>query len=99
MQGRALTAMVNMAVRSLTDVNALVPVLQNLAKRHVKYGSTVAQYGPVGLVLLHALERTSGPEHWTPETATAWLKCYSIIVSVMVPAQQEEERRVAAGGV
>lgn len=38
-----------LAVSSLDDLEALVPVLQNMAIRHVDYGVKVEDYTPVGM--------------------------------------------------
>ncbi|MFT4633312.1 MAG: nitric oxide dioxygenase [Candidatus Azotimanducaceae bacterium] len=40
----------------------LVPVLQDLATRHVGYGVKVEDYTPVGNALLYALEQGLGPK-------------------------------------
>ena len=95
-QGRKLVRMVGMAISLLTDADKLVPTLQSLAKRHVSYGARVDYYGPVGEVLLYALERCCGPAVWTPQVSTAWLTVYSAMMAVMIPAALEEEAAVAA---
>lgn len=94
-QGRKLVKMIKMVVVLLGDVPKLVSELQALAERHVAYKAQIEHYGPVGHSLLFALERCCGPEVWTPEVAHAWLTAYSVIVSVMIPAQMKAQRAAA----
>jgi len=94
-QGRKLVKMIKMVIVLLGDVPKLVSELQALAERHVAYKAQIEHYGPVGHALLFALERCCGPEVWTPEVAHAWLVAYSVIVSVMIPAQIKAQRAAA----
>lgn len=48
-QGKKLMSALKLAVSSLDDLEALVPVLQNMAIRHVDYGVKVEDYTPVGM--------------------------------------------------
>jgi len=61
-----LMATLGVAFKGLDDLAALVPVLQNLAIRHVDDGVYVEDYTPVGNALLYALEQGLGPK-FTPE--------------------------------
>jgi hemoglobin-like flavoprotein len=79
----------------LDDLPQLVPALQRLAERHVAYGSTIEQYTAVGAALLFALEQVSGTQ-WNADVADAWLTVYSLMLSVMIPAQVEAEQAKAA---
>ena len=75
----------------LDNVQDLVPALQRLAARHVAYGSTLEQYGAVGEALLYALEQVSGNQ-WNAAVADAWVTVYSLMLSVMIPAQIEADK-------
>jgi hemoglobin-like flavoprotein len=79
-----------MSVKMLDNVQDLVPALQRLAARHVAYGSTLEQYGAVGEALLYALEQVSGTQ-WNAAVADAWVAVYSLMLSVMIPAQVEAD--------
>jgi hemoglobin-like flavoprotein len=79
-----------MSVKMLDNVQDLVPALQRLAARHVAYGSTLEQYGAVGEALLYALEQVSGTQ-WNAAVADAWVTVYSLMLSVMIPAQVEAD--------
>jgi hemoglobin-like flavoprotein len=56
----------------------------------VAYGSTLEQYGAVGEALLYALEQVSGTQ-WNAAVADAWVTVYSLMLSVMIPAQVEAD--------
>jgi hemoglobin-like flavoprotein len=84
-----------MSVKMLDNIEELIPALQRLAARHVAYGSTLEQYGAVGEALLYALEQVSGTQ-WNAAVADAWVTVYSLMLSVMIPAQVEAEQAKAA---
>ena len=75
------------AVQGLDAPDALVPVLQNLGRRHADYGVTDDHYDSVGAALLWALEQGLGPD-WTPEAKDAWAEAYALISGVMRHAGQ-----------
>jgi nitric oxide dioxygenase len=81
-QGKKLMSVLKIAVNSLNDLNKLVPVLQNLAKKHVSYGVKVDDYTPVGNALIYTLGAGLGKE-FTDETKTAWIAVYKVIAQVM----------------
>ncbi len=81
-QGRMLMATLKTAVESLDAIEGLIPVLQALADRHVKYGVHMDDYTPVGNALLHTLETGLGSQ-WNPELRSAWVTVYRTIAEVM----------------
>jgi hemoglobin-like flavoprotein len=81
-QGKMLMATLNVAVKSLDDINGLVVVLQKLADRHVGYGVRVDDYTPVGNALLYALKKGLGND-FTAEVRNAWIEVYKTIADVM----------------
>ena len=84
-QGKKLMQTLGFAVASLDNLDALIPALQNLAKRHVDYGVADEHYAPVGDALLWTLEQGLGSD-FTPETKAAWTTVYATISSVMIEA-------------
>jgi hemoglobin-like flavoprotein len=84
-QGAKLMQMIDAAVGKLNDLDSLVPVLQQLAKRHVTYGAQEAHYGTVGDALLKTLEQGLG-ESFTPSAKQAWTDVYSVMSDVMIAA-------------
>ncbi|WP_070963061.1 globin family protein [Vibrio sonorensis] len=81
-QGRKLMKTLQVAVSSLDNLDKLVPVLQELAIRHVHYGVTVDDYTPVGNALLYALKQGLGRE-FDRETRNAWVAVYRLVATVM----------------
>ena len=81
-QGGKLMAVLKAAVSGLNDLGKLVPVLQQLAARHLKYGVTVDDYTPVGNALLFALKKGLGPD-FTAETEEAWTALYRVVATTM----------------
>lgn len=87
-QGQRLMQMIGAAVGRLHDLPALVPVLEDLAVRHVGYGVKEAHYDTVGAALLQTLGQGLG-EAFTPPVRQAWTDVYGMIAGVM--------KRAAAG--
>jgi len=81
-QGKKLMATLKIAVKSLDDIDNLIPVLQALATKHIAYGVTADDYTPVGNALIFAL-RTGLGNDFTPSLRAAWVEVYSTIASVM----------------
>jgi len=81
-QGRKLMSMLATAVRGLDQVEALVPALQALGRRHAEYGVRQKDYETVGAALITTLQVELGPR-FTTETRAAWLAVYNLVASVM----------------
>ena len=84
-QGAKLMQMIGTAVASLTNLDALVPVAQDLGKRHVDYGVTKEHYTVVGEALIWTLEQGLG-DAFTAEVKQAWVDVYNLLSSVMIEA-------------
>lgn len=82
-QGEKLTAMIGTAVAKLDDLEGLIPVLEDLGRRHVPYGVKEAHYQTVGESLLKTLEQGLG-EAFTPEVRAAWSEVYAAMAKVMI---------------
>ncbi len=86
-QGRRLTQMIGAAVNKLDKLEILVPILENLAVRHVSYGVQNSHYETVGGALLQTLAQGLG-DSFTPEVQTAWSEVYAIMSSTMISATE-----------
>src|SRR6185503_18545359 len=64
-QRRKLMQMLTAAVKGLNHLNRLVPIVEDLGRRHAAYGVADAHYDTVGEALLWTLERGLGKE-FTP---------------------------------
>lgn len=89
-QGRKLMSMLKVATGSLNDLNAVVPVLNTLADRHVDYGVRPQDYTTVGNALLFTLGKGLGDD-FTDETRDAWVDMYKVVASTM---KAEHDKKV-----
>lgn len=84
-QGNKLMTMLAAAVAGLSNLEALIPVLQNLGKKHVEYKVVPSHYNTVGAALLGTLSTGLG-EDFTPEVKEAWTSVYTTMSTVMIEA-------------
>ena len=89
-QGRKLMQTLATAVGALYSLEQLVPVVEDLGKRHISYGVTKKQYDSVGQALIWTLEQGLGDD-FTPEVRGAWVEVYGILASVATSAYDDEE--------
>ncbi|MEM0908987.1 MAG: globin domain-containing protein [Pseudomonadota bacterium] len=82
-QGQKLMSTLGVLVARLHECEALRPILEDLAKRHVGYGVGEEHYAVVGEALIHALAHTLGEDH---DALAAWTITYERISSVMIEA-------------
>ncbi|XP_041469276.1 uncharacterized protein LOC121419053 isoform X3 [Lytechinus variegatus] len=86
--GKRIMDTVGVAVSGLDDLELLIPILQDLAKRHVGYNVTKQHFMPVGEALIHALRVGLG-SRFTSELEAAWSAVFSVIaetMSLLLPA-------------
>jgi hemoglobin-like flavoprotein len=81
-QRRKLIQALTMVVRRLDHLEALVPTIADLGRRHAQFGVTDAHYEAVGAALLWTLEQGLG-SGWTPEVKSAWSSAYAQLADVM----------------
>ncbi len=84
-QGNKLMTMLGAAVAGLSNLPALIPVLEGLGKRHVDYKVEASHYDTVGAALLGTLSAGLGDE-FTPEIKDAWTTTYTTMAKVMIDA-------------
>jgi NAD(P)H-flavin reductase/hemoglobin-like flavoprotein len=75
------------------DLDALVPILQQLGRDHRKFGTVAAHYPAVGASLLATLEHFD--DEWTPELAKSWSEAYDVVATVMIAAAEEAAEQPA----
>ena len=73
-------------VARVDDLEALVPILQQLGRDHRKFGTVAAHYPAVGASLLATLEHFD--DEWTPELAKSWSEAYDVVATVMIEAAE-----------
>ncbi|MDY7025333.1 MAG: globin family protein [Pseudomonadota bacterium] len=87
-QGHKLMTMIGIAVRGLDKLEAIVPAVKDLGKRHVGYGVKEEHFAPVGSALLWTLEQGLG-EHWNAEAEQAWATVYGVLADTMIAGMNE----------
>lgn len=84
-QGRKLMMMIGTAVNALNNLEAVVPAIQDMGKRHVGYGVKPEDYDSVGAALLWTLEKGLGDD-FTDDTKEAWTTVYGVLSTTMKDA-------------
>jgi hemoglobin-like flavoprotein len=87
-QRRKLMQMLTAAVKGLDRLDQLVPVVEDLGRRHVGYGVADEHYDTVGAALLWTLEKGLGSA-FTPEVKDAWIAVYGLLAGTMKNAAKE----------
>ena len=88
-QRRKLMQMLTAAVKGLPRLDRLVPVVEDLGRRHTGYGVIDAHYDTVGAALLWTLEKGLGSA-FTPDVKDAWATVYGVLASTMKNAAAKE---------
>ena len=86
-QGNKLMTMLATAVGGLNKIEALVPAVEELGRRHVGYGVEESHYETVGAALLSTLESGLG-DAFTPEVKEAWTTVYGVLSATMIIASK-----------
>src|SRR5436190_5913753 len=87
-QRKKLMQMLTAAVKGLDRLEQLIPVVEDLGRRHATYGVADAHYESVGLALLWTLEKGLG-RAFTPEVKEAWATVYGLLATTMKEAARE----------
>jgi len=81
-QARKLMQMIASAVALLRKPDELFPIVEELGRRHVRYGVADSHYQTVGAALIWTLEQGLG-DAFTPEVRDAWVAMYDAVTWVM----------------
>jgi len=93
-QRQKLMQTLSVVVQGLDNLDALIPTVEDLGRRHRGYGVNAAHYESVGKALLWTLERGLG-EMWTPAAAAAWDELYGRLSAIMQRAADESQHKAA----
>ncbi|MBT3990968.1 MAG: hemin receptor [Rhodospirillaceae bacterium] len=86
-QRKALMSTLKVAVKGLTDLDSIVPAVQQLGARHSSYGVKDEDYSTVAQALLWTLEQGLGAE-FTEKVQAAWTEVYMLLAGIMIDAAQ-----------
>jgi hemoglobin-like flavoprotein len=87
-QGKMLMQALAIAVKSLDRPDGLIPMLQDLGRRHAKYGVRDEHYDTVGAALIWTLEKGLG-SRFTADVREAWVAVYGVVATTMKAAANE----------
>jgi hemoglobin-like flavoprotein len=87
-QRRKLMQMLTAAVKGLDHLEKLVPVVQDLGRRHAGYGVADGHYETVAAALLWTLEMGLG-RAFTDDVRNAWIAVYELLATTMKDAANE----------
>jgi nitric oxide dioxygenase len=90
-QKKKLMATLAVAIKSLHNPNALIPLLEDLGRRHALYGVREEYYETVSTALLLTLRDALGKE-FTPQSSAAWMEMYNFVADTMKNAAREMAR-------
>jgi hemoglobin-like flavoprotein len=82
-QGNLLIQTLSFVVKGLETPQQLLPTVEQLGKRSVRYGVKESHHETVGAALLWTLEKCLC-EVFTPEVREAWTQTYSLLSTVMM---------------
>eukprot|EP00581_Thalassiosira_minuscula_P013049 CAMPEP_0183726436 /NCGR_PEP_ID=MMETSP0737-20130205/23178_1 /TAXON_ID=385413 /ORGANISM="Thalassiosira miniscula, Strain CCMP1093" /LENGTH=145 /DNA_ID=CAMNT_0025957771 /DNA_START=64 /DNA_END=501 /DNA_ORIENTATION=- len=92
-QKSKLMKMIGLAVDGLTNLDELVPKVQDLGRRHASYFKvTPPMYDTVGAALLDTLEKGLG-DSWDEAHKEAWALVYGVLSKTMIDAGSNEEKK------
>ena len=94
-QGQRLMEALRFAVRSLDQPHAMIPALQAMGQRQVRYGVRTEHYATVGAALLRTLEKDLG-KAFKPDVRNAWANVYSFMANTMKSAAADLELETEA---
>jgi nitric oxide dioxygenase len=69
--------------KSLRDLDAVLPTLHELGRRHVSYGAEPEHYPVVADILIASMAEVAG-EQWRPEFARAWSEALGVVAGAML---------------
>ncbi|KRB83109.1 hemin receptor [Sphingomonas sp. Root710] len=72
-------------VTDLDNLDRLVPMVTELARRHVGYGVRDEHYAPVATALIETLRQALGAR-FTPAVEAAWGAAYGVLSNAMIQA-------------
>jgi hemoglobin-like flavoprotein len=94
-QRKKLMQTLGVVVANLDRLDAVVPAVEALGRRHVGYGISPSDFETVGAALLDTLEIGLKPD-FTAEIRDAWATAYGLLASVMIAAGESVAKENAA---
>ena len=89
-QGENLVRMMDHAVAGLDQLDAILPVIRELGRRHAGFGVRDKDYATFGDALIWTFQTVLGPD-FTPEVEEAWRALYALMSNTMREAASDTE--------
>lgn len=87
-QGQKLMKTLGIAANGLSNLEALVPIVQKLGVDHIKYGVKEQHFAMVAEALLWTLEQGLA-EEWNDNIKAAWVEAYTLLSTTMITAMND----------
>jgi hemoglobin-like flavoprotein len=87
-QSRKLMHILAIAIKGLDDLEAIVPAVRSLGRRHTAYGVTENDFETVGAALLWTLEHGLG-DAFNAQVREAWVTVYGVLAKTMQAGMQQ----------
>jgi len=87
---RTLMQTMTVVVKSIDNLDPLVPAVQTLGRRHGTYGVRPEHFATAGQALLDTLALGLG-DAFTPECCEAWVEAFGILSSVMIESMEQQQ--------
>ena len=87
-QRKNLMQTLTVVVKSIDNLEPLIPAVEALGRRHAGYGVEATHYATVGQALLDTLALGLG-DAFTPDAREAWGEAYELLAGVMLAAGGE----------
>jgi len=87
-QRKKLMQILGVAVSSLNNLDAIVPAVQDLGRRHVQYGVRPQHYNTVAEAISWMLAQTLGAT-FTAEIKQSWTEVYTVLADTMIAAANQ----------
>jgi hemoglobin-like flavoprotein len=84
--------------KSLRDLDAILPTLRELGRRHAGYGARPEHYAVVGDTLITAMAEVAG-DAWRDTYTRAWADALSVVAEAMLSGTGSSPTGPAAVGV
>ncbi len=81
-------------VSNVDNLDAVIPVLEQLGRDHRKFAVVRDHYPAVSAALISTLEHFSGPD-WSVELARDWEAAFAVVANVMIEAAESDAARPA----
>jgi eukaryotic-like serine/threonine-protein kinase len=85
-----------LAIDGLADPERLAPVLEDLGRRHVRYGVGPEHFGHLEKALLGSLAELEG-DAWVPSLERGWKRAFAFIEAAMVRGMDAERKTAVSG--